>query len=106
VGDSAFGALLAAPLASAAVVDCAGIDEGNDADLLKANLFFPGLRRIGSLQGLAALAAPNPLFVHNVKNVETNWLAPLYQEKPAGLRQQNERASDYQIADWLARWDE
>ena len=91
--------LLAAPLADAVAVDCFHIDESTDADLLSPGVFFPGLRRLGSFQGIAALAAPNPLFIHNFKQVDTDWLTALYDKDE--LRVEKERASDTEIADWI-----
>ena len=104
-GDAAVAALIAAPLAGAVVVDAGGIDESKDADLLKAAVFFPGIRRLGSLQGIAALAAPNPLFVHNVRQWENNAVAGLYRSQKsssAAFQQRNSRASEKEIADWVA----
>ena len=100
-GDAALAALLAAPLANAVVADAAGLDESKDEDLLKPGLFFPGSRRIGSLQGIAALAAPNPLFVHNFSNIKSDWLPALYKKNSAHLKLQKERASDSAVADWV-----
>jgi dienelactone hydrolase len=93
--------LLAAPLADAVVADCLNLDESKDADLLKPGIFFPGIRRVGSLQGIAALAAPNPLFIHNFSRVQSDWLPALYQKNSAVLKIQKERASDSAIAEWV-----
>jgi hypothetical protein len=101
-GDGAVAALLAAPLANAVVADAAGLDESKDSDLLKPVIFFPGSRRIGSLQGIAALAAPNPLFVHNFAEISSDWLPPLYKKNSAHLKLQRERASDAAVAGWVA----
>lgn len=96
--------LLAAPLADGLVVDCVAMDETKDADLLSVNVFFPGIRRLGSFQGMAALAAPKPLFIHNFKQLDTGWLPALYQGKASGtFRQQNERASENEVTEWIAR---
>ncbi|HEX7860983.1 MAG TPA: acetylxylan esterase [Verrucomicrobiae bacterium] len=102
-GDSDYGAtlLLAAPLADAVVVDASGMDESQDSALLDENVFFPGIRRIGSLQGIAALAVPNPLFVHNVKNWRHDWLDAVYGKKDGGFRTQPERASGDEIVKWI-----
>lgn len=100
-GNAALAALLAAPLANAVVADAAGVDESKDSDLLKPGVFFPGSRRIGSLQGVAALAAPNPLFVHNFSNLKSDWLPALYKKNSAHLKLQKERASDSAVAEWI-----
>jgi hypothetical protein len=95
------GTLLAAPLADAVVVDALDIDESSDSDLLKAGVFFPGIRRIGSVQGIAALAVPNPLFVHNIKAWRHDWLTSLYAKKSEAFRTQEKRASDEEIVKWI-----
>ena len=96
-----FGTLFAAPIADAVVSDASAIDERTDADLLKAGAFFPGIRRIGSLQGIAALAAPNPLFVHNIKAWRHDWLTNLYAKKSADFKTQEKRAADDEIVKWI-----
>jgi hypothetical protein len=106
VGQGQFGlsALVAAPLADAVIIDAAGIDESSDSALLDPPRFFPGVRRLGSLQGIAALAAPNPLFVHNVKKWNNGWLTSLYSKNKKGeFHSQSERASDREIADWITK---
>jgi hypothetical protein len=82
-------------------VDALDIDESSDSDLLKAGVFFPGIRRIGSVQGIAALAVPNPLFVHNIKAWRHDWLTSLYAKKSEAFRTQEKRASDEEIVKWI-----
>ena len=106
LGHTDFGsieALLAAPIADAVVVDARILDESNDSELLKAGVFFPGIRRLGSLQGIASLAAPNPLFVHNIKEWKHDWLPNLYAKKKGAFHQQSGRASDAEIVEWINR---
>jgi hypothetical protein len=59
------------------------------------------VRRIGSFQGIAALAAPRPLLLHNTAGkLNVSWLAPLYGDaKKYGHLE--ERATDQVISDWL-----
>jgi hypothetical protein len=64
-GRGSLWALLAAPAADAVAVDCEGLDFSSDEDLLATGSFAPGLRCIGTFQGAAMLAAPNPLLLHN-----------------------------------------
>jgi hypothetical protein len=99
--DGGFGALAAAPLVDAVIADAGGLDELNDQDLLEVERFFPGLRRVGSAQGIAALAAPNPLFVHNIKAWRHDWLTSLYAKKSESFRTQEKRASDEEIVKWI-----
>lgn len=93
----------AAPLADAAVIDAFGLDESSDSALLEFSTFFPGIRRLGSLQGVAALAAPNPLFIHNIKNWEHDWLESLYRKQSGKFRHQSQPASDKEILEWIQR---
>ncbi|MGZ8920684.1 MAG: hypothetical protein ACXW3L_06860, partial [Limisphaerales bacterium] len=105
VGEGHYGlpALIAAPLADAVIADAGKIEETKDSSLLDPHRFFPGVRRLGSLQGIAALAAPNPLFVHNIKEWKHDWLPNLYAKKKGDFHQQNERASDAEILEWITR---
>jgi hypothetical protein len=106
VGEGHFGlpALLAAPLADAVIVDAGRVDESRDSALLDPHCFFPGIRRLGSLQGIAALAVPIPLFVHNIENWNHDWLTTLYSGKnKAAFHSQTGRASDHEIVEWLTK---
>lgn len=105
IGQSHFGlpALFAAPLADAVIVDAGKLEEHRDSSFLDPHRFFPGIRRLGSLQGIAALAAPNPLFVHNIKAWKHDWLDSLYAKKRERFHQQSEAASDVQIVEWIAQ---
>ena len=67
-GRGSLWALLAAPAADAVAVDCEGLDFSSDDDLLATGWFAPGLRCIGTFQGAAMLAAPNPLLLHNTRD--------------------------------------
>lgn len=64
VGRAGLWAMLAAPVADAVIADCAGIDPQDDHALLARDLFVPGLRRIGGLEGPLLLAAPRPALLH------------------------------------------
>ncbi|HEY6170133.1 MAG TPA: hypothetical protein VI454_19020, partial [Verrucomicrobiae bacterium] len=64
-GRAGLWALLAAPAADAVAADCNALDLTTDEALMRQDLFVPGLRRIGAFAGAAALAAPNPLLIHN-----------------------------------------
>jgi hypothetical protein len=101
-GDGGFAALAAAPLADAVIADADGLRETNDEGLLDANRFFPGIRRVGSLQGMAALAAPNPLYVHNIKAWTHDWLGELYAKESSKFQTQAARATDDEIAEWIS----
>ena len=64
-GHAGLWALLAAPAAGAVVADCNQTDVTSDEALLAPDLFCPGIRNIGSFEGGAILAAPQPLLLHN-----------------------------------------
>ncbi len=64
-GRAGLWALLAAPAADAVVADCDRFDPSSDQALLVDDLFVPGIRRIGGFEGVAMLAAPHPLVLHN-----------------------------------------
>jgi dienelactone hydrolase len=64
-GRAGFPTLLAAPAADAVVADCDALDTSTDDVFMAQDLFLPGIRNLGSFEGAAILAAPNPLFLHN-----------------------------------------
>jgi hypothetical protein len=64
-GHAGLWALLAAPAAGAVVADCSQTDVTSDEALLAPDLFCPGIRNIGTFEGGAILAAPQPLLLHN-----------------------------------------
>jgi hypothetical protein len=100
-GNAGLAALAAAPMVSGVAADCNGLDDSKDENLLDLNVFFPGVRRIGSFQGVAALAAPNPLLIHNTAGkLKANWLTGIYEKEKTPYRQMQERASDQTLGDW------
>ncbi len=101
-GTAGLAALAAAPLVSGVASDCNALDDSLDENLLDLNTFFPGARRVGSFQGMAALAAPNPLLIHDTAGkLNVGWLPGLYVEAKANYRHLEERASDQLITEWL-----
>jgi hypothetical protein len=64
-GRAGLWALLAAPAVDAVIADVDQLDVGDDQELLAPDLFCPGIRNIGAFEGVAMLAAPHPLLVHN-----------------------------------------
>ncbi|HEY0455428.1 MAG TPA: acetylxylan esterase [Verrucomicrobiae bacterium] len=78
-GQAGLWALLAAPVADAVVADANATDLTSDSALIEQSLFVPGIRKIGAFEGAAALAAPNPLLVHNAgEKFATDWLRDTY----------------------------
>jgi hypothetical protein len=104
VGEAGLPALAAAPLFDGVVADCAQLDDSRDQNLLDPKIFFPGVRRIGGLQGIAALAAPHPLLLHNTAGkLEVSWLDPLYARNKERYRQSAEPLPDNEIARWILK---
>jgi dienelactone hydrolase len=96
-------AQLAAPAADAVIADCAGTDLTTDSELMKQDLFTPGLRKIGGFQGAALLAVPNPLLVHNTgAKFPTEWLQAVY-GKSGAFRRETKALDDAAQADWIAQ---
>jgi len=65
-GAAGIWALMASPAAGvdAVVADCGNLDTTNDGALLAPDIFCPGIRNIGGLEGIAMLAAPHPTLLH------------------------------------------
>lgn len=107
-GDAAAGswALLAAPAADVVVADCQTLDTSRDEALLHPDVFSPGLRALGGLQGAALLAAPNPIYLHNTgKSFATEYLAAAYDGLKAAdkLSLNPGLSSSREILSWLIR---
>ena len=58
--------MLAAPAADAVIADCNDLDVADNEAMLAPDLFCPGIRSVGSFEGIAMIAAPHPLALHNV----------------------------------------
>lgn len=105
-GMAGLWALLAAPAADAVVADANGVDTAADATYLNADLFVPGLRKLGGFEGVALLAAPRPLLVHNTGG---RFGQDLLRSAYAGVRAANsfqsqaQAASDSDLADWIVK---
>jgi len=99
--------LLAAALAKrlervAADFDVFEID--SDPYYLK-HLYIPGLRRAGDFRTAVALAAPNPLLIHNLGDaIEPSIMQVAYQtsSESGALIVEREKLSDQKIANWLS----
>jgi dienelactone hydrolase len=71
---SAGAALLSAPLVNGVIADVSDLSDATDEALLRPNSFSPGLRRIGSFQGVLALER-TPVLLHGAKDtLATDWL--------------------------------
>jgi dienelactone hydrolase len=104
IGRAGLWALLAAPAADAVAADCAGLDLTSDQALMDPDLFAPGLRRLGGFAGVAALAAPNPLFLHNTgEKFGTGILNDAYEasKSRSALRIAKTPLSDDSIVAWI-----
>jgi dienelactone hydrolase len=105
-GSDGLASVAVAPIVSGVAADCAELGDSSDQTLLDPKVFFPGIRRIGSFQGIAALGAPNPLFLHNTGGkLEVDWLPPLYRNANASrFSQAEQRATDEELMDWVLRF--
>ena len=65
VGRAGLWTLLAAPGADGVAADSVGESGNDDTALLAADVFTPGLKRMGAFAGVAAIAAPHPLLIYN-----------------------------------------
>lgn len=105
-GRAGLWSLLAAPAADAVIADCSQVDLGNDAELLKPDLFCPGLRNINTFIGAPMLAAPNPLLMHNLSpQFEVSSLEEVYKSLKCSnsFASQPTKATDTEIANWIFR---
>jgi hypothetical protein len=97
--------LLAAPAADAVVADANSMDVSDDQLLLDPNLFTPGLRNIGSFEGIALLAAPHPLFVQKTgKRFQIDNVRAAYKTlgKFNQFRMEPSSVPDDAVAKWIA----
>ena len=104
-GRAGLWALLAAPAADAVVADCDRLAASDDEALLAPDLLCPGLRNVGAFEGVAMLAAPHPLLLHNTGSAfPADKRASTYKALGVDgkLRVERERLSDEELANWVA----
>ena len=79
-GQAGAWALLAAPAADGVVADADGFDGLAVERWMRPDMFTPGILAIGGLDGVASLAAPKPLTIHDASpNFSDTWLRRAYQ---------------------------
>ena len=86
-----------------AAIDAAQFDNASDDAFVK-ELFSPSLRRAGDLRTAAALAAPQPLLLHNTGDAfQTAWIADVYRAANAAknFRVEKQPAAVGEIAKWI-----
>jgi hypothetical protein len=108
-GRAGLWSLLAAPAANAVIADCSQLDLGDDTELLKPDLFCPGIRNINTFIGTPILAAPNPLVLHNLSpKFEISPLQEVYKslERNDSFVSQSTKPTDSEIANWIFRLDQ
>jgi dienelactone hydrolase len=106
VGAAGLWTLMAAPAADVVAADCNTVDALTDDHLLSPDLFAPGLRNIGSFEGPAMLAAPQPLLLHNTGvSFPTQGIRTAYQAAGQGRKPRIEkgRLSDDAVVDWISK---
>lgn len=104
-GGAGLWALLAAPVVDAVGADCDSFDVTSDEALLAPDLFVQGIRKLGAFEGIATLAAPHPLLMHNLgTRFSTKWIEDVYRNlKVAGaLRRKTQKLDDHAIEQWIA----
>lgn len=105
-GRAGLWALLAAPTVDAVVADGNSLDVASDEVLLEPDFFCPGLRNIGTFEGAAMLAVPNPILLHNTGGVfPATSIQAAYKVARAGrrLRVLAEPASEETVINWVSR---
>jgi len=104
MGPAGTWSLLAAPAADAVVADAAQLPVLEDDAILSPELFCPGIRTIGTLEGAAMLAAPNPLLLHNTgENYPIKGIQSAYQSIGAlkKIRIESQPVSEESVLKWL-----
>ena len=105
-GRAGLWAMLASPAADAVVADCDQLDVSRDEVLLAPDLFCPGIRKIGTFEGAAMLAAPHPLLLHNTGGTfVTDAVRSAYQAIGASdkLRVESSQLPDAELVQWISR---
>ncbi|MCW5550711.1 MAG: acetylxylan esterase [Verrucomicrobiae bacterium] len=105
-GRAGLWALLAAPTVDAVVANANALDVASDEVLLAPDFFCPGLRNIGTFEGAAMLAAPNPVLLYNTGGVfPVASIQAAYKVARAGrrLRVLPEPASEDTVINWVSR---
>jgi hypothetical protein len=105
-GHAGLWALLAAPAAGAVVADCSQTDVTSDEALLAPDLFCPGIRNIGTFEGGAILAVPQPLLLHNTgTNFPSHSLRTAYRAVGASqkLRVVAARLPEEELVKWVSQ---
>lgn len=108
LGEGKAGAwvMAGAPLADAVIADADQTNDQRDEAYLKRDLFSPGWHRMGDLQGVLALAAPNPILLHNTgAKLRLDWITPLYEGIGAAnlARIETGKLGPAEITQWLEK---
>jgi hypothetical protein len=104
-GNAGLWALMAAPAADVVVADCAALNTADDQALLAPEIFCPGLQSLGGFEGVAMLAAPHPMLLHNLgEKFSVNALRQTDEAlKLSGrLRTEKSRLDDAALARWIS----
>ena len=105
-GRAGLWALLAAPAAQKVIADCDSLDASDESALLAPDLFCPGILALGGFEGVAALASPHPMLLHNTRGkFPTDSLRSVYAASGIGgkIRVSSERLGSAELAQWTAR---
>jgi hypothetical protein len=107
VGRAGLWSLLASPAADAVVAECNDLDISSDVELLKPDLFIPGLRKIGAFDGVATLASSHPILLHNTGNkFPTKELSEVYSalKNSKNFHVDENRLEDGAIVAQISNW--
>jgi hypothetical protein len=85
------------------VIDANEFRSADDAAYVKS-LFIPGIRRLGGIEAIAAVAANGPIWFHNVgEQFDGSWAEQAGRINGVEVRITKERADAKAIAEWLAK---
>jgi len=87
-----------------AILRACGIDPADDPALLARDIFVPGLRRIGGLEGPLLLAGPRPALLHNTAGRFP--AASLRAARGASLEVSDGAADANRVAAWIVQHDQ
>jgi hypothetical protein len=105
-GQAGFWCTLAAPAADATIADCSSLERLKSQAALEPDMFVPGIMRIRGFEGPVALAAPQPLLLHNTgKEFEPAFVNDTYRslKKENVLKQESEKANNASIVQWVSQ---
>ncbi len=106
-GNAGLWTILAGVGVDALIADGARIDLTNDAYLLEADNYVPGLRRMGDIRTALTLVAPKPVLLYNTGSrfEGTDWAADVYRAigSETAFHDETSALSSDAILEWLGK---